>query len=83
MPEKIPPQDENDAFELEKRRDALCVRIIALREAVKSTVANQERVSEKIGILDQRIQSIRDLEGIAIAEETLTGIEELVNSKKL
>lgn len=80
MSEKI-PYKETLPDELEIRRDALLLRIIELREAVKRTTLNLEIVSKELDELDRRVQQVGGLMDIKIAEEIFGKLEQIVDSK--
>lgn len=81
MSEKIPYR-EPVPEELEIRRDALLLRIVELRQAIKSTRLNQNIVSEELNELDKKVQEVEGLLDIALFEEIFDSLEKIVDSKK-
>ena len=73
--ETLPP-------DIEVRRDALLLRVIELREAVKETDLNQEIVSKELDELATNVQKVEGSQDMALLEEIFDSLEKIVDSKK-
>jgi len=81
MSEKI-PYNEPLPEELEIRRDALLLRIVELRQAVKETTFNQAIVSRELDELDTQVQKVEGLRDIEIIEGIFDTLEKITDAKK-
>ena len=81
MSEKMPPH-ETLPPDIEVRRDALLLRVIELREAVKETDLNQEIVSKELDELATNVQKVEGSQDMALLEEIFDSLEKIVDSKK-
>ena len=73
--ETLPP-------DIEVRRDALLLRVIELREAVKETDLNQEIVAKELDELATNVQKVEGSQDMALLEEIFDSLEKIVDSKK-
>lgn len=81
MSEKT-PYHEPRPEELEVRRDALLLRIIELRQMIKTTSLDPEIVSKELDELDTKVQGVQGLQAMQLYEELFDTLEEIADSKK-
>ena len=81
MSERMPPR-ESLPNHLDVRRDALLLRIVELREAVRATDFDQEIVSKELGELDTRVQKVEGLLDMEVFEQLFETLEGIVDAKR-
>lgn len=81
MTERMPPYEALPS-DLEVRRDALLLRIVELREAVKRTGFDPEIVSKELAELDTRVQKVTGPLDMSLFEEMFDTLEKIVDAKK-
>ncbi len=81
MSERMPPH-EPLPNNLDVRRDALLLRIVELREAVRATNLDQEIVSKELSELDTRVQKVEGLLDMELFEQVFETLEGIVDAKR-
>lgn len=82
MSERLLPPQEPLPTEINIRRDALLLRIVELREAVKKTNLDQEVVTKELDEIDRRVQHVEGILDMRLFEEMFETWERIVDSKK-